>query len=229
MGRCSCRSAKVWRVNKRLRRAGPAVSARDLALTIGRKGFRRSTWREGTKEPLWSRFALRRVVPAHDDGTDPAHREDVWLLMEWPDGEREPTKYFMATLPRRTPRKQIVRIIKERYRTERLYEDLKGELGLDHFEGRSFPGWHHHISVALCCYAFVLSERVRRFPPRPDGRWATTRSRSRPERHFHDSFITARLAIARHLTRWLPRCPLCHQAQRRRHAAAHVDGGFSSQ
>ena len=163
-------TTKVWRVDKLLRRAGPALSARDLALAIGRKGFRRCTWREGTKEPLWSRFALRRVVPAHDDGTDPAHREDVWLLMEWPDGEKAPTKYFLATLPCGSTRKQIVRVVKERYRTERLYEDLKGELGLDHFEGRSFAGWHHHISVALCCYAFVLSERVRRFPP--SARWS---------------------------------------------------------
>lgn len=161
---------KVWRVDRRLRRSGPALSARDLALAIGPKGFRKCTWREGTKGTLSSRFALRRVVPFHEDGTDPAHREDVWLLIEWPDGEREPTNYFLATLPRSITRKQLVRIIKERYRTERLYEDLKGELGLDHFEGRSFPGWHHHVSVALCCYAFVLSERVRRFPP--SARWS---------------------------------------------------------
>jgi SRSO17 transposase len=72
-------------------------------------------------------------------------------------------------LPRDITRKQLVRVVKERYRTERLYEDLKGELGLDHFEGRSFAGWHHHISVALCCYSFVVAERVRRFPP--SARW----------------------------------------------------------
>ena len=156
---------KVWRLDKILRRSGDAISARDLALTIGRRGFRRITWREGTKVPLWSRFAMRRVVSAHDDGVDPARREDVWLLIEWPDGEPEPTKFFLATLPRNTTRKQLVRTIKERYRTERLYQDLKGELGLDHFEGRSFAGWHHHISVAICCYSFVVSERVRRFPP----------------------------------------------------------------
>jgi SRSO17 transposase len=160
---------KVWRVDKRLRRNGPAISALDLALAIGVKGFRRCTWREGTKGRLSSRFALRRVVAAHDDGTDPAQREDEWLLMEWPDDEPKPTKFFLVTLPRSASRKQIVRIVKERYRTERLYEDLKGELGLDHFEGRSFPGWHHHVSVALSCYAFVLSERVRRFPPSTRG------------------------------------------------------------
>jgi SRSO17 transposase len=62
-------------------------------------------------------------------------------------------------------RKQIVRLCKELWRTERMYEDLKGELGLDHFEGRSFPGWHHHVSVVLCCYAFVVAARVRAFSP----------------------------------------------------------------
>lgn len=156
---------KVWRVDKSGRRTGDEISARDLALKIGRKGFRKTTWREGTKEPLWSRFAARRVVSAHDDGVDLADREELWLLMEWPDGEKEPTKYFLATMPRSATRKQLVRTVKERYRTERLYEDLKGELGLDHFEGRSFAGWHHHVSVALCCYSFVVAERVRRFPP----------------------------------------------------------------
>jgi SRSO17 transposase len=57
----------------------------------------------------------------------------------------------------------------QRWRTERVYEDLKGELGLDHYEGRRFPGWHHHVSVALCCYAFIVAERVRRFPPSARG------------------------------------------------------------
>ena len=62
-------------------------------------------------------------------------------------------------------KKQIVRLIKERYRTEQAYEELKGELGLDHFEGRSFPGWHHHVSTVLCAYAFLVAERARAFPP----------------------------------------------------------------
>ena len=62
-------------------------------------------------------------------------------------------------------KKRIVRTVKERWRTEYAYEELKGELGLDHFEGRSFPGWHHHVSVVLSCYAFVVAERARHFPP----------------------------------------------------------------
>jgi SRSO17 transposase len=115
--------------------------------------------------PLWSRFARLRVVVEHDDGWDAAKREDLWLLIEWPDNEKDPTHYTLSSLPRAVSTKRLVRIVKERYRTERVYEDLKGELGFDHYEGRRFPGWHHHISVVLCCFAFIVAERVRRFPP----------------------------------------------------------------
>ena len=86
-------------------------------------------------------------------------------MVEWPDDEPRPTKYVLTTLPRRMTKKNIIRTIKERWRTERVYEEMKGELGLDHFEGRSFRGWHHHVSVVLCCYAFIVAERVRHFPP----------------------------------------------------------------
>ncbi|HVZ34983.1 MAG TPA: transposase [Polyangiaceae bacterium] len=118
-----------------------------------------------------SRFCFVRVKTTHDDGIAIADRDPLWLVAEWPENEPAPTKFTLTTLPRRMSRKQIVRILKERWRTERMYEDLKGELGLDHFEGRSFPGWHHHVSVVLCCYAFVIAERVGAFPPsaRRDG------------------------------------------------------------
>ena len=143
---------------------GEQVSVRDLAFTIrDRGGFRRCTWRKGTKEDLAARFALRRVVTAHD-GPDPQ-----WLLIEWRDGEAEPANYFLSNLPEQVTRKQLIRTTMQRWRTERVYEDLKGELGLDHFEGRRFPGWHHHVSVALCCYAFVIAERVRHFSPSARG------------------------------------------------------------
>jgi SRSO17 transposase len=140
------------------------VSAADLGAELGPTAFRRITWRTGTKGKLSSRFCFRRVKPAHGDG-EPDEKEPLWLVMEWPDGEAEPTKFALTTLPRRMTKKQIIRIIKERWRTEILYEELKGELGLDHFEGRSFPGWNHHVSVVLCCYAFVVVERMRHFPP----------------------------------------------------------------
>jgi SRSO17 transposase len=158
-------STKVWSLDKGGRRHGDPLSAQDLGVEIGRRAFRRLTWRVGPGGKLSSRFAFRRVKVAHDDGTDAGDREPMWLVMEWLEGETKPTKFVLTTLPRRMSKKAIVRIIKERWRTERAYEELKGELGLDHFEGRSFPGWHHHVSVVLSCYAFIVSERVRRFSP----------------------------------------------------------------
>jgi len=155
----------VWTLDARGRQSRDSVSARDLGLRVGRKAFRHVTWRDGTRGPLFSKFCFRRVVVAQDDGTPAADRDLVWLVIEWPEGESQPTKFTLTTLPRRMSKKEIVRILKERWRTERAYEELKGELGLDHFEGRSFPGWHHHVSVVLCCYAFVVAERLRHFPP----------------------------------------------------------------
>lgn len=144
-------------------------SVREIADLLGARRFHRTTWREGTRGGLSARFAMRRVVVAHDDGEPLDTREQVWLLMEWRDGEARPEHFHLATLPKKTSRKKLVRTVKERYRTERAYEDLKGELGLDHFEGRRFPGWHHHVSVALCCYAFVTAEKVRAFSPSARG------------------------------------------------------------
>jgi len=141
-------------------------SARDIARRLGPGAFRKVTWREGTKATLASHFAFRRVRIAGKTSFD----ESVWLVVEWPAGESEPTRYHLTTLGTRMTKREIVRLLKERYRTEVAYHELKDGLGLDHFEGRSFRGWHHHVSVALCCYAFVVAERLRHFPP----------SRSRP-------------------------------------------------
>ena len=141
------------------------MQSQQLAARIGARAFRRLTWREGTGGKLSSRFAFRRVKVAQDDGTEAGDREPLWLMIEWPEGEAKPNKFVLTTLRRRMTKKEIVRIVKERWRTERAYEELKGELGLDHFEGRSYTGWHHHVSVVLCCYAFLVSERVRHFSP----------------------------------------------------------------
>jgi SRSO17 transposase len=156
----------VLLLNKRERVQGPALSVRDLAFLIrDRNGFRRCTWRKGTNDDLSAKFALRRVVIAEEGDTAPDKREPLWLVIEWRDGEDEPANYFLSSLSTRCTKKQLIRIIMQRWRTERVYLDLKEELGLDHFEGRRFPGWHHHVSVALSCYAFIVAERVRRFPP----------------------------------------------------------------
>ena len=186
-------------------------------------------------QSTWDDHAVRRVAARYAIAALSA-REPVttWVIddtgflkqgheSEWPDGEEKPTKFTLTTLPQRRSKKQIVRIVKERWRTERVYEELKGELGLDHYEGRSFVGWRLHVSVALCCFAFVIAERVQHFPPRQDGKVPLVRSASRPERHFEDSFITARLAIARVLASWLPRCPCCRRLNTGRAARGGVE------
>ena len=155
----------TWRLDRLGRRMGEPVAVGDLTVAVGRRGFRRSTWRAGSKEKLSSKFYAERVVLAQDDGIDPSEREAVWLLIEWPDNEDKPSEFTACTLPATMTRRQLVRRVKERWRTERVYEDAKGELGLDHFEGRTYRGWHHHVSVVLCCFAFIVAERERAFPP----------------------------------------------------------------
>jgi SRSO17 transposase len=150
------------------------MTIEDVGLSLRRK-LRKVTWREGTKQTLHSRFARVRVVIDRDDGRP---RNAEWLLVEWPEGESEPTKFVLSTLPANISCKQMVRTVKSRWRIERSYEDLKGELGLDHYEGRSFVGWHHHVSVVLACYAFLVAEHVRSFPPS-----ARSKGRNRPLGH----------------------------------------------
>lgn len=136
------------------------VSVKELAMKLhGEGAFRRCTWREGTRDTLSARFIMKRVLASSDP------QDELWLLIEWRDGEPEPSNYFFASLPKATSIKKLVRVVMQRWRIERSYEDLKGELGLDHYEGRRYQGWHHHVTVALCCYSFVVAERVRRFPP----------------------------------------------------------------
>ena len=157
---------KVVCVDRLGRKNGGRISIEKIARQTRSKkgGFRRVTWREGTRGQLWSRFAFHRVVPARRKRRKGSVAEPVWLVIEWPDGEPAPTHYFFISLPDLT-KKQMVRLVKERYRTENVYQELKGELGLDHFEGRRYRGWHHHVSVALCCHAFLVAERSRLFPP----------------------------------------------------------------
>ena len=158
-------TTRAWVVDPLGRRHGDGLPARDLAAKLAADGaFRRYTWREGTGGPLSARFAFVRVVPGADDGSEPRRRDRVWLVCEWRDDDDEPCHFHMVTYKRR-PFIELVHLIKERWRTERVYQDLKGELGLDHFEGRRFRGWHHHVSVALCCFAFLAAERARAFSP----------------------------------------------------------------
>ena len=136
------------------------LQAKGLALRLPARHFRTITWREGTNQALISRFAAVRVRCATRDTQRSEMRPEEWLLIEWPKGEPEPTKYFLSTLPAGTPMKELVRIAKLRWRIERDYQELKQELGLGHFEGRSWRGFHHHATLCIAAYGFLLTERL---------------------------------------------------------------------
>jgi SRSO17 transposase len=145
---------------------GEPMSVKKVAQELSRAAYREYTWKEGSKAALKSRFAFRRVRLEEQKGL-PGRTE--WLIVEWPENESDPTGYFLTTLPSKMKKARIIRLIKERWRTERVYQDMKGHLGLDHYEGRSYRGWNHHVSVALCCFAFLVAERSRAFPPSARG------------------------------------------------------------
>jgi SRSO17 transposase len=151
---------------KRLRR-GPdhqPVSVLALAQRLPKRAWKNVTWREGTKPRLRSRFALLRVRPAHRDEKRTEPRPEEWLLMEWPKGEAEPTKYWLSTLPVARKIQDWVRLAKQRWIIERDYEELKQELGLGHFEGRGWRGFHHHATLCIAAYGFLVAERGRFSP-----------------------------------------------------------------
>ncbi|NGO52235.1 IS701 family transposase [Allomesorhizobium camelthorni] len=142
------------------RQSGHApVSAKELAQALPEDAWRRITWREGSKVPLASRFAAVRIRPAHRDYWRSAPRPEEWFLIEWPQGEVEPTKYWLSTLPEDTELADLVDQAKLRWRIERDYQELKQEIGLGHYEGRGWRGFHHHATLAIAAYGFLVSER----------------------------------------------------------------------
>jgi len=140
------------------------VSAKDLAAGLPKEAWRRVTWRQGSNAPLASRFATVRVRPAHRDYKAATPRPEEWCLIEWPAGEVEPSKVWLSTLPANTSRTALVRHAMQRWRIERDYQELKQEIGLGHYEGRGWRGFHHHASLCIAAYGFLLAERAT-FPP----------------------------------------------------------------
>ena len=137
------------------------VSAKDLALGLKPKAWHTVTWREGTNTMLSSRFARLRVRPAHRDYYRSQLRAEVWLLIEWPKGEDEPAKYWLSNLPPDTSMEELVATAKMRWRIERDYQELKQEFGLGHYEGRGWRGFHHHATLCIAAYGFLLGQRLR--------------------------------------------------------------------
>jgi SRSO17 transposase len=140
------------------------VGLRAHVLAAGRAAVRQVTWREGTRGPMASQFVALRARPAGRratarlaaDGSLPA----VWLLAEWPPDEPEPTDYWLSTLPKGTPLAELVRLAKVRWRIEHDYRELKTALGLDHFEGRTFAGWHRHVTLVTAAQLFLTGLRT---------------------------------------------------------------------
>jgi SRSO17 transposase len=147
----------------------PPLSAKQLALNLPATAWKTVAWREGTRRPLRSRFARVRVRPAHRDHKLRRPRQPEWLLIEWPDGEPEPRKYWMSNLPEKVSLRNLVALAKQRWIIERDYQELKQELGLGHFEGRGWRGFHHHATLAIAAYGFLVAERSRFSPSARSG------------------------------------------------------------
>jgi SRSO17 transposase len=170
----------------------PPAGVAALACSAGQGAFTQVTWRQGSRGALRSRFLALRVRPAGVkvrrlvqnaavaragswDGVLP----ELWLLAEWPADAKEPTNYWLSTLPADTPITELVRLAKIRWRIEHDYRELKHGLGLDHFEGRSWTGWHHHVTLATAAHAFLTEQRLSPKADTPDS--PSTRS-STPSR-----------------------------------------------
>ena len=136
---------------------GKPLSAARLAKGLPKRGWRKIGWRDGTNAPLASRFQRVRVRAA-GEGTDDDEPEE-WLIVEWPKGEKEPTKFWLSTLEADCTFEHMIDITMMRWRIERDYLELKQEVGLDHFEGRSWRGFHHHATMCIAAYGFLVSER----------------------------------------------------------------------
>ena len=137
------------------------TSLEAMAVTLATDEWKTVRWREGSRGPQQSRFTARRVQPAHGHVRNHAELEEVWVLIQWPKDETAPTKYWFSNLPVQTSLKRLVGLAKLRWRVEQNYQQLKEELGLDHYEGRGWAGWHHHVTLVCLAYAFLLLERQR--------------------------------------------------------------------
>jgi SRSO17 transposase len=143
-------------------------SLRALVLAAGKRAATGVTWRQGSRGRMHSRFIALRVRPANIDLRRAAHDADrelevCWLLAEWPSDAQAPTDYWLSNLPAEVSLRELVRLAKARWRIEHDYRELKDALGLDHFEGRSYRGWHHHVTLVSVAHAFLTLERLR--PP----------------------------------------------------------------
>ncbi len=137
------------------------VTVKALAFGLPASAWRIVTWREGSNATLSGRFAAVRVHPAHRDYLGSEMRAQEWLLIEWPEGQAEPAKYFLTTAPEDATLEQMVFVTKMRWRIKRDYQDLKQDFGLGHYEGRGWRGFHHHATLSMAAYGFLMAQRLK--------------------------------------------------------------------
>ena len=202
------------------------LSVKEVAFGLAADQWQNIEWREGTNFTLRSRFARVRVRAAHREHLRTEQRPEEWLLIEWPEGHKEPMKYWLSTLDEDVLLERMVYEAKMRWRIERDYQDLKQELGLGHYEGRGWRGFHHHASLSIAAYGFLTAQQLRH----PEGagkktlheaknlpypRITSLAAAPRTQRHVPSSITTLRLRIAAALLKTLPRCPCCLRANAR--------------
>jgi SRSO17 transposase len=155
------RKGQRGKARRRLRRddAHQPISVAEVARMLPARSWRTVTWRQGVSQPLRSRFARVRVRAAHRDQP----RSEEWLIIEWAHGAAAPAHYWFSNLPENTPWQQMIDTVMGRWQIERDYEELKQELGLGHFEGRNWRGFHHHASLCIAAYGFLMLERLSGF------------------------------------------------------------------
>jgi SRSO17 transposase len=146
----------------------PACSLGTLAKTLPQDAFETLAFAQAADGSVRvGRFACVRVYAAHEILRRRRHPRAEWLVIEWPDGAERPSDYWLSNLPAGTPHAELARLARLRWTIELDYRQLKGELGLDHYEGRSWAGWHHHCALVTCAHAFLTEERLHPKAQRP--------------------------------------------------------------
>jgi SRSO17 transposase len=203
------------------------MSVKALALSLPAQAFHTISWREGTNEPLSGRFAALRVRHAGGNAGKARLRALQWLLIEWPADQQEPSKYVLSTLPEDTPLNELVDAAHQRWRIERDYQDLKQDFGLGHYEGRGWRGFHHHASLSIAAYGFLMAERLNADKSvgakktsshakcLPFPRITSPAAVLRAQRHVDHSITTLRLRLSYALIARLGQCPCCGRASAR--------------
>jgi SRSO17 transposase len=182
------------------------VSVKELAEKLSAPAWHEVSWREGTNTPLASRFAAIRVRAAHRDHWRSTLREEQWLLIEWPETDSEPIKYWLSTLPAASSLEELVSAAKMRWRIERDYQELKQQFGLSQFEGRGWRGFHHHATLCIAAYAFLMTQRLKHGGSKKNS--ARPKTPALPKDYTprgSRATTTPRARLYSHLT--LPHCP----------------------